>query len=163
MTLARRTLFAAIVALVVFAAAFATPTASGTAGQRSSVIRLISIPGRTVERDLPPKGAPNKGDSLSGTSTLRNAVAQFEKPKGAVVGSDSYSITLTAPPRALVKARVKLPGGTLRLQGEASLAVNVIKVPVVGGTGAFAGARGTSAVSELSGGRSLNVYRLRIP
>jgi hypothetical protein len=125
-------------------------------------IRLISTPGRTVERDRLPKGL-SKGDTLTGTSILRNAIAQFGKTKGAVVGSDSYVFTITTPPQALIKVQVKLPGGTLRVQGRASVAKASIAIPVVGGTGTFAGARGTSEASGLSGGRSLNVYRLRLP
>jgi len=142
-------------------------TASRTTNEASMTIRLISTPGRTVVRDRPPKGlnlgVPSKGDSISGTSILRNAIAQFGKPKGAIVGGDSYSITITTPPQALLKIQVKLPGGTLRAQGHGSILKSSITVPVVGGTGAFAGARGTSVSSEMSGNRTLNVYRLRLP
>jgi hypothetical protein len=35
--------------------------------------------------------------------------------------------------------------------------------PVVGGTGRFAGARGTSAFRSLSSDRALNVDRIRVP
>jgi hypothetical protein len=143
-------------------------TASRTASEASLTIRLISTPGREVLRDLPPKGLKrgifSKGDSFTGTSILRNASAQFGKPKGAVVGTDTYNITITTPPVALFKVQVKLPGGTLRIYGRDSLkSPSPIAVPVVSGTGAFAGARGTALASGLSGGRELNVYRLRLP
>lgn len=143
-------------------------TASRTAGEASLTIRLISTPGRTVVRDRPPKGLQSgdlsKGDSISGTSILRNAVPQFGKPKGAVVGSDTYSITATSPTHELFKVQVKLPGGTLRVQRRGSVLKSSNTVPVIGGTGTFAGARGCLCeASDLSGNRTLNVYRLRLP
>ena len=150
--------------------AFATGlilTLSAFAGQSHQdsalTIRVVSIPNRTVEHDLPPKGMPNQGDKYTGTSILRNAAPQFGKPNGAVVGSDTYAITITSEQWATVKVQAKLPGGTVRVQGRTSLLLPSIKVPVTGGTGRYAGARGSSTATDLSDGRSLNVYRLRLP
>jgi Dirigent-like protein len=138
-------------------------TASRTASNASMTIRLISVPGRTtVVRDLPPNGSPSKGDVYRGTSILRNEVAQFGRPKGARVGTDSYTITFTSPTRGQIKITVKLPGGTLRAEGRTSLTGSA-DVSVVGGTGAFAGARGTAQARDLANGTSRNVYRLRLP
>lgn len=125
-------------------------------------IRLISSPSRTTVRDLAPKGAPNKGDSISGTSILRNEVAQFGKPKGTRVGTDSFVFTLTSASRGQIKVTTKLPGGTLRSEGR-SLVAGTPSIPVVGGTGDFAGARGTVEARDLANGTSQNVYRLRLP
>lgn len=158
---------AALFAISLLFVALPPATASRTAGETTMTIRLISTPGRTVVRDLPPKGlklgVPSEGDSISGTSILRNATPQFGKPKGAIVGSDSWSITITTPPQSLLKVQVKLPGGTVRAQGHGSTLKSSITVLVVGGTGAFVGARGTSILRDLSGDRTLNVYRLRLP
>ena len=48
--------------------------------------------------DHAPKGYPNKGDVVRATSTMRNAVAQFGRPKGAVVGRDVSITTIVIPP-----------------------------------------------------------------
>jgi len=47
--------------------------------------------------DRAPKGYPNKGDVVRETSTLRNAVAQFARPKGAIVGRDVWITTIVIP------------------------------------------------------------------
>ena len=125
-------------------------------------IRLISTAGRITYRDRAPQG-PSKGDVISGPSVLRNAVKQFGRPKGAVVGHDYEVITLATATTGTLSAKVYLPGGTLRVRGRWTSKTNAETVPVVGGTGRYANARGTSYVRDLSGKRSLNVYHLRIP
>jgi len=115
--------------------------------------------------DRPPKGSVNKGDTLSATSRLNNAVNQFGRPKGAVVGTDVWVTTVISftanTLRARIRATVTLPGGTIRLAGTA--VETKLDVPVVGGTGAFAGARGTTDVSIRTDDVALVTYRLRLP
>jgi len=141
--------------------------ASPTSSNATLTIRLISTPKRTVTKDVAPKtlrqGLLSRGDTISGTSVLRNQIAQFGKPKGTIVGSDSFSITVTSPPRARVKVTVHLPAGTLDVAGVSPNAASLKPFPIVGGTGSYAGARGTCESQTLSGGRSLNIYRLRLP
>jgi hypothetical protein len=62
-----------------------------------------------------------------------------------------------------VKATASLPGGTIRSAGKVT--ASAARIPVVGGTGKFAGAGGTVEVRDLdpSGSPALNVYRLRLP
>jgi Dirigent-like protein len=134
------------------------------AGAVSMRFRLLSTPTgfRLVDRE--PKGVESKGDVLYVKAVLRNWSAQFHRPENAVVGSDSWVLTaLASPGWSLVKATVKLPGGTLRLQGRAHVSSYVRFVPVVGGTGRFANARGTVRVQERASLPSLNDYRLRLP
>lgn len=133
---------------------------------RTQTIRLVSITTSvSVVRDGAPKGEPNKGDVIRARSTLRNERAQFGKPKGAVVGSDVGTYTLLSATLGDVKVTVKLPGGTLRAAGRIRDGVPNQTIRVTGGTGTFAGARGTLATSPLnaSGNRALNVYRLQLP
>ena len=142
-------------------------TASDHANGKLMTIRLISTEGPGgVVKDVPPRtldrGVFSRGDKVTGTSILRNDVAQLGKPKGARVGTDRYVITANAPPKVLINVVVTLPGGTIRARGE-RLFKDPIVISVIGGTGAFAGARGTSEARSLSGGRTLNVYRLRVP
>ena len=146
------------------------------AGHRSDsktqTIRLIShtVSKKTL-RDSPPKNEVNVGDKTWSKSILRNAVAQYGRRKGAVVGSDVGIITVTScsctgtvkSARGRVKITATLPGGTLRVAG--TVTASFEGAPVVGGTGDFAGARGTLEVRSLEpdGDPALNVYRLRLP
>jgi len=144
------------------------PTSASPSGTTvSRTFRLISSPGRTTVRDVPPKGLANgvlsRGDTISGTSILRNAVAQLGRAKGAVVGSDAYTLTVTTPPKVLLSVNAKLPHGTIRAEGRSDLMAAKFSIPVVGGTGLYAGARGTAESIDLAGNRTLNVYRLRLP
>ena len=142
-------------------------SASERTPARTLTIRLISTPGRTVFRDVPPKGLgqglPTKGDVIRGTSILRNAAAQFGKAKGAVVGGDTYTMTFRTPVSAVVSVTAKLPGGAIQAKGTGDFTADRLTIAVVGGTGAYAGARGVSESKSLSGDRTLNVYRLRLP
>ena len=117
--------------------------------------------------DHAPKGYPNKGDVVRETSTLRNAVAQFDRPKGAIVGSDVWITTIVIPPfgTADVKAATTVPGGTIRAVGTVTATQMTGTFRVVGGTGKYAGARGTLSLRNInpSGSRAVIVYRLQLP
>ena len=117
--------------------------------------------------DRVPKGYPNTGDVVRETSTMRNAIAQFGRPKGAVVGHDTWLVTFVIPPltKLEVKATARLPGGTIRAAGTISGVQTTGTLHVVGGTGSYAQARGTVSMRNLntSGSRGLNVYRLQLP
>lgn len=142
--------------------------AAHRAESESQTIRLVSKAlTAKVTFDRPPKGSANKGDQVTVTSRLTNAVAQFGRPKGAVVGSDLAVITIVSYSalslRQRIRAAVKLPGGTIRIDGVTTESKRT--VPVVGGTGAFARARGTCEIRDLEpdGDPALNIYRLRLP
>ena len=117
--------------------------------------------------DHAPKGYPNNGDVVRETSTLRNAVAQFDRPKGAIVGSDVWITTIVIPPfgKADVKAATTVPGGTIRAVGTVTATQMTGTFRVVGGTGKYAGARGTLSLRNInpSGSRAVIVYRLQLP
>jgi hypothetical protein len=150
------------VLLLVTVLAGAVGTAA-TAAQGPATIRLVSVGTGERLRDTPPAG-PSRGDASIQTSRLLNAVAQFGKPKGAVVGRDSATLTLTGPASATIAGGATLPGGTLLLRGVMRVAPGRLVFPVVRGTGRYAGARGTVTVTALAGqNRALNVYRLVYP
>ena len=117
--------------------------------------------------DHAPKGYPNKGDVVRETATLRNAVAQFDRPKGAIVGSDVWITTIVIPPfgKAGVKATTTVPGGTIHAVGMVTATQMTGTFRVVGGTGKYAGARGTLSLRNInpSGRRAVIVYRLQLP
>jgi hypothetical protein len=110
------------------------------------------------------RGEYTEGDTIGSAAILRNAIAQFGKPKGAVVGGDRSILTVTKPPRALIHIDVSLPGGSVRVGGVYTFGgTKAINLPVLAGAGAFAGATGSVTYSQLSGRRGLGVYRLRLP
>ena len=114
---------------------------------------------RTLVKDLPPKG-PSKGDVYGGRFRLLNVVPQFGQQVGAAVGTEHSSLTLTSRTMARISGVVTLPGGTILYNGEGRLGSNA-PIPVVRGTGRFAGARGTLIVG--AGSSPLNTYRLTFP
>jgi hypothetical protein len=124
------------------------------------VITVRSFTTYAVTQDKAPKGESNKGDRIVLRSRLTNAKAQFDKPRGAVVGSDHGTITFTNKTRIVVEGVAELPGGTIRFRGAGTFGENE-PIPVVGGTGRFSGARGTLTVGE--GETPLNTYRLTLP
>ena len=125
-------------------------------------VRLISKVTSSRVVDRPPKNEPSKGDVVYIRSALRNQVAQFGKPKGALVGHDYAVDTLLSATRAKVTVQVTLPGGTVRVKGQVTRATSSGLLPVVGGTGTFVNARGTCSAQERKS-YSINIYHLRLP
>ena len=142
--------------------------AAPDAGTRTLTIRLISATysGKTVV-DRAPRNVVSRGDVIVVTSFLRNAVAQFGRPKGAVVGGDNATFTVLTSTQADMRLEMDLPGGTLR--GGGRIRFGPIQTYAVrGGTGKFVHARGTgesrALASKFGGGdRRTKVYRLRLP
>ena len=158
----RRTLLLALSVLLLAAPARARQEETST-----MAIRLIVTPADSRYLiDRTPKGYPNKGDVIRERSTLRNAVAQFGQPKGAIVGSDVWITTIVIPPFAKidVKATTTIPGGTIRAAGTVTAAQTTATFRVIGGTRKYANARGTIGLRNLetNGTRGLAVYRLRL-
>jgi hypothetical protein len=128
-------------------------------------IRLVSVTVNIrVVTDRAPKNVLSVGDVIRQESVLSNAVRQFGRARGAPVGSDAGTMRVVSVRTGAMALRVtvRLPGGTLRVAGtirDGSAAT----IPVVGGTGSFANARGTCEIRTLRGNRALNVYRVRLP
>ena len=141
--------------------------ASDAATARSLTIRLLVTPVTRTINDVPPKtlrstGEWSKGDTLSGTSILRNFVPQFGKPKGARVGTSSFKDIALSSQMVREDGVARLPGGTVHVRGVAPIGPTV-KIPVVGGTGIYAGATGIVEGRHLPNGVTLNVCRLQLP
>lgn len=117
-------------------------------------------------KDVPPKtlnlGEYTKGDTITGTSILRNYVRQFDKPKGARVGTSHGVTTALSSQTARSAAVARFPAGTVNARGEGEIGPTT-KVPIVGGTGLYAGATGVVEGSHLAGGVTLEVLRLHVP
>jgi len=143
-----------LLALLAGSAAWAAPA--------PTVVHLVSITTSGRSNDTPPKGA-SKGDRFTTTSRLLNLRAQFGKAKGAVVGSDRGTVALTGARAGTVRGITKLPGGTISFRGTLATSGRGNTIPVVGGTGLFAGARGTLTITSSASGVVVNVYTLRYP
>ena len=87
---------------------------------------------------------------------------QFNKPKGAIVGTDRYVIVGVAHQKVRVDFVVRFPGGSVHAHGEGKPGSEP-EVPIVGGTGLYAGATGVAEGRHLANGEKLNIYRLQIP
>jgi hypothetical protein len=148
----------AVLAVAVAIVAVGAPSASASA---PSVIRLVSLTTSTSDVDVPPR-KDSAGDRQLFASRLRNLQRQFGKPKGAVVGSDRGTLTLTSARSANLKVVANLPGGTITARGPLMAAGHgAVSVAIVRGTGIFAGAYGTLTILEQTGPKTaVNVYRL---
>ena len=114
--------------LLVISATFGLSAASAGSQPGPQVIRLIWV--QTSNH-------PN-GKRASWTSQLLNATQQFGKPAGAKVGAE-----VGISHGAQFVGGIKLPGGVLSYSGKARHLPHHggIVVPIVEGSGAFAGAR----------------------
>jgi hypothetical protein len=150
-----------LVTLAALAALAGALAASVSAAPPPSVIRLVSTTTSASHADVKPKG-PSARDRDTSTSRLVNQLAQFGKPKGAIVGSDRGTVTYTGAHSATLRAVTRLPGGTLIVRGPVRPIGNgAVVIAVVGGTGAFAGAHGTLTIlPPTSATTAVNVYRL---
>jgi hypothetical protein len=146
----------------VASAAPATP-ATLDATTTSISFRLLSIETSIRFVDRPPKGTPNKGDTVYVKDELRNGSAgQFGRPRNALVGRDSMVRTFLAKPGwELDTLNVTLPGGTLRLRARGPMQNQAMLFHVVGGTGRYANAHGTMAW-QMRGTANLNDYQLEV-
>jgi hypothetical protein len=124
--------------------------------------------------DSAPKGAGNAGDTVRVRFALRNARPQFGKPNGALVGSAVAIYTFESRNFGTVTVTTTLPGGTIRSSDRHSYAgCCATEGRVTGGTGVYAGARGTLRSEHFPGhqmvslplpqGERLNIYRLQLP
>lgn len=156
----------AAVLLASVSVVMALPTAASEAATAKSVTIRVYVKEVTQSvKDVPPKTLVGfeytKGDTVRGTELLRNAVRQFNKPKGATVGTDRYVIFAVAYQKVRVDFVVRFPGGTLHAHGEGKPGSGM--VPIVGGTGVYTRATGVIEGQHLANGEKLNTYRLQVP
>jgi hypothetical protein len=142
--------------------------ASGTAAAKSVTIRVFVKPVTRSFKDVAPKthamtGEYTRGDTLSGTSVLRNAVRQFGKPNGARVGTSRFVMTGLSSRRFTWDGVASVPGGTLHARGVMGEIAGNPTVAIVGGTGLYAGATGVVEGHLLANGVQLDIIRLQVP
>jgi hypothetical protein len=156
---------AAVVVLTGDDSSDAASTSQTSTGPRTMTIRVLASVTKATPVDLPPRNVQNAGDRVFVESQLRNAVPQFGRPKGSIVGVDYSTITFLSRTKRLVSVQVTFPGGGLRLRTtlDVSDPDALVRIPVISGTRDFEGATGYSEARSASGEQTLNVYHLRIP
>ena len=118
-------------------------------------ITLISSPGTLVRQAHAPAG--DIGDVLSSSLGLVAVKAPNTK-----MGSMRYSFTMLSRATARVDTTTTLRDGTIRATGlKIAIAKPALTVTITGGTGRYAGARGTLTFGPMTTQR--NVYRLTLP
>jgi hypothetical protein len=158
----------AAVRLASVALVIALPAAaSNAATAKSLTIRVYVTRVTQTIKDVPPRTFTlgheyTKGDTIRGVDALRNAVPQFNKPNGASVGTDRYVFTAVALEEVRVDFVARFPGGTVHAHGEGKIGSKP-ELPIVGGTGLYAGATGAVEGLHLANGKKLNIYHLQLP
>jgi Dirigent-like protein len=157
--------FAALASAAVAAACVAAVGAAG------STLRFTvkTVQGPTTAHPHPPKGGV--GDTyVSSLRLVNSGIAQLGKGKRATVGTMQFTYTIRKQCTSFGKTCVatadfntvtKLPGGKVIANGKGvSISKPNITIPVVGGTGRYAGARGTVTISPSS--TKLSTYKLKL-
>lgn len=76
--------------------------------------------------------------------------------------SDRYVFFAVAWQKVRVDFVATFPGGTVHAHGEGKIGSKP-ELPIVGGTGLYAGATGVVEGRHLANGAKLNIYRLQLP
>jgi hypothetical protein len=147
---------AALVAAAI-AVAIAT-TASGTpvSAHSARTLTFLSHDSNFKFIDLPPKGGENKPPSEGDEFVIGGTLAQG----GKTVGTTNLVCTITQPGAKGLSACsgiATVPGGTLAIQGASYIAGNSDTYAITGGTGRYAGAKGTAASTQKGSGDQITV------
>ena len=151
----RITIVAVLVALVAAAALATTGSASPAQTLRFRDAQLTFA--------LDPQGPPTVGTRLILTKALFNRGAQFGRPSGARVGSAEIICTVVSKTRAQCAVTAHVPTGQIVAMGAMELTENGLSrnhFALVGGAGAFAGARGEIDSRDVSETSSLITIHL---
>lgn len=122
------------------AAAIATAAvlaASGSAQSPPSTLHLVAKTQKHV--GFFPKGAPRQGNRLGFGNRISGDDTGIDRTICTVIGK-----------RLLCTSEVRLSKGTLSAQGLGSMQSGSQDVAITGGTGAYAGARGTAHVTDVN-------------
>jgi hypothetical protein len=152
-----------LAALAIAVTALSTGCGSGHSTSDSMTLRFVwKLSHERLSVDLQPKRKVQNGDVIRARSTLRNAVAQLGRPKGAIVGRALATFHVVSPRKAKILLQLTLPGGGFEASGGASTAPWHGPLQVGRGTGRFAGVRGTGTLRQFFD-RSTSVFRLDLP
>jgi len=129
---------AAVLVALVIAAALATTGSAAPA-------HTLRFKDKQLTFALDPQGPPTVGTRLILTKALFNRGAQFGRPSGTRVGSAEIVCTVVSKKWAQCSVTAHVPTGQIVAMGAMALTENGLgrnHFALVGGAGAFAGARG---------------------
>jgi hypothetical protein len=160
-----------LVRLIALAAATVVLSALPANAARDSDMRSLKLTfyaedatSKTLKDSAPFGDTPTKGDVIRLTWRLVNSGRQFGRASGATVGTAVQTFTFTSRSKAAVTQLTRLPTGTIRTSGILDVQGFTQTWQVVGGTRAFAGARGRFELTPLLGPDSqAQAYFLRLP
>jgi len=146
--------------IVVGALALAGAAQAGT----SVSLRFTSFTTVTKTFDTTPHGKANKGDRIEFKDLLVTTANQLGKKRGKPVGYDAGTVLYTSPTTQTISGTTTFPKvGTLTFKGlMSSRKDGTVHVPVVQGTGAFKGAKGTLIIGA-GQNKAPNTYVLKLP
>ncbi len=154
----------AVLALCVVAAVVAVGRAGGASGP--ATLSFLDVSVRSTPAFDAGQGEPRPGDRVFLTDAL---YAWHGSHRGARAGSIASTLTFMSPfgrhgATVDLSGQLFLHGGSLRVDGVVQVlpGPNHFVLPIVGGTGSYAGARGTVDLTDLgaSGDRSALVIHL---
>lgn len=139
----RRIIATALVGLAAAAGGIGLTTASNAAAGTTETLTLI---GHLKSQHIVDNG--KKGDSAGDVGTLSGTLSRDGKSVGRYLG---VCTQLNARGRSVCQFVFALPHGQLEIQSGYGAGVNgnrVVRDAIIGGTGAYAGARGDAAGQE---------------
>jgi hypothetical protein len=144
-----------LVAACVSAVGLSTVSAALGAAGGGVTIKFVEVDRTAQDRfvDVSGNRRPDPGDIFFSTSDLYRWAGV---KRGARIGHDEVMCTLASRSAGHCMGTFYLPGGTLQAAGYVSFVSSASKVAILGGTGVYAGARGTF-VSRSIGGPNSNV------
>jgi allene oxide cyclase-like protein len=132
-----------IVAVLAITAALgsgALATASSTGPVQTMSLTTLDIPNSEVYVDAGPKG-----ESVGDTVAFRETILRHGKKAGTI----SILCVATSSSTSRCWGTMRISGGTLDAAGDVLFA-KTFSLPVVGGTGAYAGAKGELTITQLT-------------
>jgi hypothetical protein len=130
----------AVLALAVIVGGGALATASSTGPARTMTLTTIDIPKSEVYID-----AGAKGESTGDTVVFRETLLR----NGKKAGSIAIMCVTTSRSSSRCWGTMRMSGGTLDAAGDIVFA-RTFSLPVVGGTGTYAGAKGELTITQLT-------------
>lgn len=147
------------VLLLMFAAAALLVASSGSAQREAQVISVLAVGERFQPIGVPGDRAPAVGDRFAFFGSF---YAWAGSKRGTRIGGFEVLVTVTSPRWGYLTATGRLPGGLVFVAGRTPLFdVPVERHAVIGGTGRYAGARGTLTIRSIRGtDNSAAIFRL---
>ena len=143
------------------------PSHAGAVRKEASSSLTISVLWTVLSdrlvRDVPPKKRQSRGDVSAFNASLTNHVPQFGQRSGALVGVEHDTATVLSARAIFLRCEATLPGGRIFFAGRIAGRGAFHTLPVTGGTGRYARARGSVTSEDIGRLVSVETFRLRLP